>query len=616
VNYLSVEKISKNYGDNPVLSGASFGLEQGEKVAVVGINGGGKSTLLKIIAGKETPDSGEVQLNKSVKVTFLEQNPEFQSHKSILDTILQGDSPVLAIVNAYHKRLDQDPANIDDMISKMDSLNAWDLESTINQMLGKLGIIDPNAPVDSLSGGMKKRVALAKALIEEPDLLILDEPTNHLDLEAIEWLENYLSAQKTTLLLVSHDRYFLDRVCNTILEVDSGNLYKHKGSYVSYLQNKEERKQQQQKDADKARNLLSKELDWLRRQPKARGTKAKYRVDAVYDLMDQASNTPSTSDLDLNIGSRRQGKKVMELKSIGKSFPGVKIIEDYSYTFKRGEKIGIIGKNGTGKSTFLNILTNSLAPDSGEIDYGKNTLFGYYKQEEFPFSDDIKVIDAVKEVAEVITTSDGVITASQLLNRFMFPPKKQHDFIGKLSGGEKKRLQLLRVLIKDPNFLILDEPTNDLDIVTLNILEEYLTNFKGCLLLVSHDRYFMDKLVDHLLVFKGEGEIQDFPGNYTDFRALENSVKEKVSTEKKEFKPIKPRHNEARKLTYSEKQEFQSLEGLMHKLEEQKAKISDLLNSGETDHKKLSDWGKELESINEELNEKELRWLELSEIAE
>lgn len=614
MNFLSVDKIFKTYGEDPLLKDATFGLDQGDKVAVVGVNGGGKSTLLRIIAGKEVPDQGQVQLNKSVKIGFLEQNPEFSDELTVFDAVLAGEGALLDVVRAYHKKLASGTHHMEDVIAQMDSMNAWDFESTINQILGKLGIENSSENVVNLSGGMKKRVALAKTLLEDPDLLILDEPTNHLDLDAIEWLENYLANKKTTLLLVSHDRYFLDRVCNSIIEIEGGKLYKHRGNYVSYLQNKEERRQQQQIVADKAQNLLSKELDWLRRQPKARGTKSKSRIERVYNLQDEALNTPNSDELNLAIGSRKQGKKILEVKALDKSFGSRKIIENFSHTFQRGEKIGIVGKNGSGKSTFLNILTNQIKMDSGDIAFGKNTVFGYYKQEELPFGDDIKVIDSVKEVAEVIETPDGIVTASQLLNRFMFPPKRQYDFIGKLSGGEKKRLQLLRVLIGNPNFLILDEPTNDLDIITLNILEEYLLSFQGCLLLVSHDRYFMDKLVDHLFVFKGEGSIQDFAGNYSDFRLSTNSIavpEENV----KNTKTTKPRRKEEKKLSYKEKQEFESLEQILKKLEEKRDHFSNLLNSGETNHDKLRSWGIELENIIKEIDDKELRWLELAEMA-
>jgi len=616
VNYLSVDNIFKSFGDRNILDGVSFGLDRGDKVALVGINGDGKSTLLRIIAGEETVDSGEVRLNKDIKVGNLDQNPEFKEDGTVLNTVLQGDSPVLKTVKKYHEALDNGSESIDKLAEDMDSLGGWDLESKISQILGKLGITDPSENVINLSGGMKKRVALAKTLLEEPDFLILDEPTNHLDLNAIEWLENYLSSQNTTLLLVTHDRYFLDKICDSILEVDTGKVYKHKGNYVSFLENKSARQGLEKIDVDKAKNLLQKEMEWLRRQPKARGTKAKYRVDRVDDIQKVASSGRKVSDLDLSLGTNRQGKKILELKHISKAFSENVILNNFSYVFKRGEKLGIVGKNGTGKSTFLNILTGSCPIDEGEIDKGKNTSMGYYKQEEFPFIDSMKVIDAVQEVADIIKTPEGAITASQLLNRFMFPPKKQHDFVGKLSGGEKKRLQLLRVLIKNPNFLIFDEPTNDLDIVTLNILEDYLQKFTGCLLLVSHDRYFMDKLVDHLFIFEGKGNIIDFTGNYTDYRSSKQERTQMPKTSEKSGQPEKPRHNQSRKLSYKEKLEFEKLEPEIQQLENEKSEIEKLLNSGESDHLKLAKWGKELENINSDLEQKEYRWLELSELAE
>ena len=616
MNYLSVDKLSKHFGEKTILEDVSFGIDQGEKVALVGINGSGKSTLLKMLAGTETVDEGEIRINKRLKWSFLDQNPDFDENLSILETVLAGESELLSTVKLYHQQLEAGNNDLDDIISQMDAMNAWDFESTINQVLGKLGLDDTSLKAGELSGGMKKRIALAKALLEEPDFLILDEPTNHLDLEAIEWLQGYLKNKKTALLLVSHDRYFLDEVCNSILEIDRGKIYKHRGSYVDYLNGKEVRTADQQKESDKARNLLRKELQWLRRQPKARTSKAKYRIDAVQDLQEKASNTLKSDELDLDIMSRRMGKKILELDAIGKSFDRQVILEDFTYTFKKGEKVGIIGKNGSGKSTFLNIITSDVSPDSGVLKHGKNTVLGYYKQEEFPFDDHQKVIEAVTEVAEVIEMPKSTITASQLLNRFMFPPKKQHDYIGKLSGGEKKRLQMLRVLIKNPNFLILDEPTNDLDIVTLNILEEYLTSFNGCLLLVSHDRYFMDKLVDHLFVFRGNGVINDFPGNYSEFR---NSAQYSASEEQKSSskqKSQKPRFNEKRKLTFRETQEFESLEAILNELENKKESLTDKLNSGETDHEKLAKWALELEQVNNEIDTKELRWLELSEIAD
>ena len=602
-----------------MISSASFGLDQGDKVALVGINGSGKTTLLRILSGAEKPDAGEVRMNNSISVSFLTQNPEFVLEQSIIDAILEGDSPELQLVKSYYKNLASGKESIEDLINEMDRLNTWDFETSINQVLGKLGIHNSNQNVQTLSGGMKKRVALAKALLDDPDFLIMDEPTNHLDLEAIEWLENYLSGKKTTLLLVSHDRYFLDRICNSVIEIDEGNIFKHQGNYVSYLSNKEERKAQKEKEADKAQNLLRKELEWLRRQPKARGTKAKYRIEAVYELQGKASNRSSNTEVDFSIGKRRLGKKILELKHINKSYSGEILLNDFNYTFKAGEKIGIVGKNGTGKSTLLNIITQVVQPDSGKVELGQNTVFGYYKQEEFPFSESIKVIEVVTQVAETISTSKGIISASQLLNRFSFPPKQQHEVVGKLSGGEKKRLQLLRVLMKNPNFLILDEPTNDLDIVTLNILEEFLSDFRGCLLLVSHDRYFMDRLTDHLFVFQGNGLIRDFPGNYSDFRQFQKEEKEKsakIAKVEKSETPLKPRHNQKRKLTYKEKQESELLENQIEKLEEEKSRLTNLLNSGETDHEKLFAWGKELEVVNENLGAKELRWLELSEIEE
>jgi len=503
-------------------------------------------------------------------------------------------------------------------IEQMDALNAWDYEHQVKEILGKLGIHTLDQKMGELSGGQKKRVALAQCLVVKPHVLILDEPTNHLDLEIIEWLEEYLATQNLTLLMVTHDRYFLDRVTNEILEIDAGQIFKYHGNYSDFLQQKSDREEQQAVTVGKAKNLLKKELEWMRRQPKARGTKAKYRIDAFYDVKEKASQTVTKSEMEVNLKSDRQGKKIMEIKHISKIFDDKKVIDDFSYVFQRKERIGIVGANGAGKSTFLNILTQNLTPDLGELDIGQTIKFGYYTQDEAVFDPQMKVIEVVKEVAEFIQLADGSeVSASNLLTQFLFLPSVQYNLVGKLSGGEKRRLQLLRVLMANPNFLVLDEPTNDLDIMTLNVLEDYLDKFDGCLMIVSHDRYFMDKLVDHLFVFEGQGIIRDFPGNYTDYRATEGglkSVKEVVqkpsNTETNGSKKVV---DGPRKMTFNEKRELEQIEKELSQLEIQKKAIEDALDK-ETDYEKLMALGIELDQIKTLAEAKELRWLELSEL--
>jgi len=625
VNYLSVEKLSKSFNEKVLFENLTFGLEQGQKAALIGVNGCGKSTLLNIISGKDTPDTGEVSFQKDLIVKYLDQSPNLSAYTTILDSIFDSSHPEAIVLKKYSQLAElENPSEkqqeeLQDVFTEMDSLNAWNYEHRAKEILGKLGVKDLNREIKNLSGGQKKRIALARVLIDKPDLLILDEPTNHLDLEIIEWLEDYLSTANLSILMVTHDRYFLDRVTNEIIEIADGQLHKFKGNYGNYLEQKAEREEMQQVSKDKARNLMKKELEWMRRQPKARGTKAKYRIDAFHDTKEKATVNLNKGELEIKVSGSRQGKKIIELEKISKSYGEVKIFEDFSYVFKRGEKLGLVGKNGTGKSTFLNVLTGKMDADSGNLDKGVNTKFGYYTQDEFPAKENQKVIDVVKEVAEVITLDDGsVVTASQLLNLFLFPPASQYSFVSKLSGGEKRRLQLLRVLMSNPNFLILDEPTNDLDIVTLNILEEYLQNFSGCLILVSHDRYFMDKLVDHLFILDESPKIKDFPGNYTDYRLQvqdEKSENQKVGREPKSDKKQEVKKEPAKKLNFNEQKEFNNLEAELRKLEAQKAELIQKLNSGSTDHSELATWSAEIEKISDEVDEKELRWLELSERA-
>ena len=624
MNYLSVERLTKSFDEKQLFEEITFGLEQGQKAALVGVNGCGKSTLLKVIAGLLHPNSGEVTFRKGISLSILTQNPEFADDDTVMQAVFSKDREELKAIRNYESallKMEKNPeagVDLSPFIEQMDALNAWDYEHQVKEILGKLGIHTLDQKMGELSGGQKKRVALAQCLVVKPHVLILDEPTNHLDLEIIEWLEEYLATQNLTLLMVTHDRYFLDRVTNEILEIDAGQIFKYHGNYSDFLQQKSDREEQQAVTVGKAKNLLKKELEWMRRQPKARGTKAKYRIDAFYDVKEKASQTVTKSEMEVNLKSDRQGKKIMEIKHISKIFDEKKVIDDFSYVFQRKERIGIVGANGAGKSTFLNILTQNLTPDLGELDIGQTTKFGYYTQDEAVFDPQMKVIEVVKEVAEFIQLADGSeVSASNLLTQFLFLPSVQYNLVGKLSGGEKRRLQLLRVLMANPNFLVLDEPTNDLDIMTLNVLEDYLDKFDGCLMIVSHDRYFMDKLVDHLFVFEGQGLIRDFPGNYTDYRATEGGIKSVKNEGQKPSNTKKNISKEAvespRKMTFNEKRELEQIEKELSKLENQKKAIEGAL-AEETDYEKLMALGIQLDQIKTHAEDKELRWLELSEL--
>ncbi|GAB2624811.1 ABC-F family ATP-binding cassette domain-containing protein [Belliella aquatica] len=627
MNYLSVENLSKSFGERKLFQNITFGLDQGQKVALVGINGAGKSTLMKIIMGLEVADTGQVAVNQQVKVAYVHQNPVFSGELSIYQTIFDGSTnATLKVIEDYHKAmLDSENGKdnsdlLQTIFEKMDQLEAWDFEYQVKEVLGKLGLHDTDISVGNLSGGQRKRVALAKAILEKPDLLLLDEPTNHLDLETIEWLEEYLSKANLALFMVTHDRYFLEKVTNQILELDNGSIHRYMGNYGYFLEKKAERREIEATELDKAKSLYKKELDWIRRQPKARSTKAKYRVDAFEETKEKAFNKREEREIELSVTSQRLGNKIIEIEKLNKSFGNKKIVEDFSYTFKKGDKIGIVGPNGAGKTTFLNMITGALAPDSGKVAIGQTTAFGYYRQEEDSFDEDKRLLDIVKEVAEVVTVAGGAtITVAQFLNKFGFPPKQQHTPIAKLSGGERRRLQLLMILIKSPNFLILDEPTNDLDIVTLNTLEEFLDNFPGCLIIVSHDRYFMDRLVEHLFVFEGEGQIKDFPGNYTDFREWEKEEKliqkeDKPVKEEKKEQATSPTNDSKPKATFKEKKEFEELTKKIEGLNAEKGKLVDLITVGTEDHQKLMDWSNRIQEIDQEIESVELRWLELSEL--
>ncbi|MBD3628333.1 ABC-F family ATP-binding cassette domain-containing protein [Cyclobacterium sp.] len=623
MNHLSVENLSKSFGERVLFSRISFGIDQGQKTALVGINGAGKSTLMKIIMGEEIPDEGQVVINLEARIAYVHQNPVFSGEKSIYQTIFDDpDNETIQVIQAYQKALlqaekDGNNDKLQPLFEKMDQLQAWDFEYQINEVLGKLGLHDTSIQVSALSGGQRKRVALAKAILNFPDLLLLDEPTNHLDLETIEWLEEYLSKANLSLLMVTHDRYFLDKVTNQILELEQGNLYRYAGNYGYFLEKKADRKAAQATEQEKAKSLYKKELDWIRRQPKARGTKAKYRVDAFEETKEKAFNKSEERDISLEVTAQRLGKKIVEIEKIHKSYGDLNLINDFSYVFKKGDKIGIIGPNGAGKTTFLNMLTGMISPDKGTVTIGQTTAFGYYRQEEDSFDETKRLIDIVKEVAEVVTVAGGsTITVSQFLNQFGFPPKQQHTPVSKLSGGERRRLQLLMVLVKSPNFLILDEPTNDLDIVTLNTLEDFLDNFPGCLVIVSHDRYFMDRLVEHLFVFDGEGKISDFPGNYTDYR--ENLKRIKTSptkkTEEKKSGNSKDQDKNTNKASFKDKKEFETISQDLENLAKKKESYINKINEGTENHQTLIEWSMEIENIEKETADLEMRWLELSEL--
>lgn len=618
-NILSVDQLSKAYTEKWLFQKITFGIQKGEKVALVGANGTGKTTLLKTIAGEIEADSGSFALAKGASVYYLPQEPKLPLDQTIKETIYGDDNPVVKTINAYEAIILDENADADLMQSLLDEmtrLDAWDFEKKANQVLAKLGIPNLDLKNSTLSGGQQKRVALAQMLLMQPDLIIMDEPTNHLDLEAIEWLENLLKAHNITLLMVTHDRYFLDNVSNHILELDKGNLYTHQGNYTYFLDQKVKRIADQAMEVSKARNLMKKELEWMRRQPKARGTKSKSRIEAFYDLKDVATQNIKNNELEIDVKASRLGNKVIEVKNIGMSYGEQQLIKDFTYTFKRGDKIGVIGRNGAGKSTLLDILTQKTDPKTGSIVHGSTLQIGYYTQHTNNLNSENRIIEEVREIADYVVLGDGSqVSVAKLLDMFLFPPAFQQTPISKLSGGERRRLQLLKVLVASPNFLILDEPTNDLDIDTLNVLESFLLDFSGCLLIVSHDRYFIDKLVDHIFVFEGDGVLKDFHGNYTDY------VQKKAESSKKEKKKIevKPKTEKVKtqetKLSYKDKLEFETLEKEIAQLEEQKNVLSEKLNSGETDFQKLGDWAQELEQINTNLDIKTERWMELGEMS-
>jgi len=630
VSYLQIENLTKSFGDLMLFEGISFGVSEGQRIALIAKNGTGKTTLLNIIAGIEDKDSGNVVFRRDLKISFLQQDPSFPENLSVLEACFSSDNEVIKTLARYELYMlheesgkeHQKGESLEELMHLMDYHKAWDYETRVKQILSQLKIRDFDKKIGHLSGGQLKRVALANALICEPDLLIMDEPTNHLDLEMIEWLENYLTRSNITLLMVTHDRYFLDRVCNVILELENKNIYSYNGNYSYYLEKHQERIEVFNAELDRANNLFKKELDWMRRQPQARATKARARIDAFKDLEVKVSQKSVEKSVKLSVKSSYLGSKIFEAKYVSKSYGDLKLLDNFYYNFARFEKVGIVGKNGTGKSTFLKMLMGEEKPDSGSFDIGETVVFAYYSQNGLKFNEEMKVIDAVRDIAEEINIGDGKkLSASQFLQHFLFTPETQHNYIHKLSGGEKRRLYLCTVLMRNPNFLVLDEPTNDLDILTLNILEDYLADFKGCVLVVSHDRYFMDKIVDHLLVFEGDAKIKDFPGNYTQYRdwlevkqeqeRLEKSVK--ISNNQQDT--AKQKSERPKKLSYKEQKELENLEIEIQALESEKSDIETKLSSGECTGNEIEKMAKKLSELTVSIEVKSDRWLELSELA-
>lgn len=626
ISYLQVDKLTKSFGDLVLFEDITFGVAQGQKIGLIAKNGTGKTTLLNIIAGKEGYDSGEVVFRKDLRVGYLEQAPSYPEDLTVLEACFFSENETVRTIAEYEAAISrEDHSGLERILERMDALKAWDYEQRAKQILGKLNIHRLDQKVGELSGGQLKRVALANVLITEPELIILDEPTNHLDLEMTEWLEEYLGRANISILMVTHDRYFLDRVCSEILEIDNKQIYFYKGNYSYYLEKREERIAAMNAEVDRASNLLRKELDWMRRQPQARGTKAKFRIDAFYELEKKAKQRREAGTVELGVKSSYIGSKIFEASHVCKRFDDLKITDDFNYVFARYEKMGIVGNNGTGKSTFIKMLMGEVAPDSGYFDVGETVRFGYYSQEGLKFDEQMKVIDVVRAIAEYVDLGNGEkLGVSQFLNHFLFTPDKQYNYVYKLSGGEKRRLYLCTVLMRNPNFLVLDEPTNDLDIVTLNVLEEYLRQFKGCLIVVSHDRYFMDKVVDHLLVFHGNADIQDFPGNYTQYREW-REAKEQLEREAQALEAAKrpdenkkgnrPVREEKRKLSFKERKEYESLESEIEAMENEKAELEQAMSSGTLSNEELLQKSERISWLINAIDEKSTRWLELSEWA-
>lgn len=634
ISYLQVENLTKSFGDNLLFGNISFGIADNQRVALIAKNGSGKTTLLNIIAGTEDYDAGQISFRRDLRIGYLEQSPDFPKELSVIDACLRSDNDTVRTIADYeHCMLSGDHSKLDEIISRMDTLKAWDYETRIKQILGKLKITDFEQKIGELSGGQLKRVALANVLISEPDLLILDEPTNHLDLEMVEWLEEFLKRSTMALLMVTHDRYFLDRVCTDILEIDHQALFQYSGNYSYYLEKRQERIDTFNAETERTVNIYRTELDWMRRQPQARSHKSKSRIDRFYEIEQRAKQRRNNDKVQLDVKASYLGSKIFEAKYISKSYGDLKILDNFYYNFARYEKMGIVGKNGTGKSTFLKMLLGEVSPDSGSFDIGETVVFGYYSQDGLAFDEQMKVIDVVRDIAEEVHLGNGrKMSASQFLQHFLFTPETQYNYVYKLSGGEKRRLHLCTVLMRNPNFLVLDEPTNDLDIVTLNILEDYLQSFKGCVIVVSHDRYFMDKVVDHLLVFIGNAELKDFPGNYTDYRdwtEIENEPltpkgEQRKNREEKKSTSSQPspggegavvlKSSEKRKMSFKEKQEFEALEKEIPELEKEKAEIENGLASGTMTSDEIIKASQRHAELNDLIDEKTMRWLELSEI--
>ncbi len=617
MNYIKIENLTKSYGEKLLFENISFTINKGQKVALVAKNGSGKTSLLNLILGKDIPDSGKIEINKDIIISYLSQNPNLNEKHSILETIYESTNPKIQILKRYNELiLNNDKSSheeLEEIISTIDNQQLWNFESEIKEILGQFKIQNLQLKINQLSGGQKKRVALAKTLVEESNIIILDEPTNHLDIDMIEWLEAYLDKQNKSVFLITHDRYFLDRVCDEILEMEHQQIYHHRGNYNYYLEKKNEREIQENASIDKARNLYKKELEWMRRQPKARTTKSKARIDSFYELKKTAHKKTTNNKTKLEVDASRIGKKIIELKSISKFYSDLTLIKNFSYIFKRGERIGIVGENGCGKSTLLNIITKKIEPDTGEVVHGLTTDIGYYNQEGLKPKPGKRIIEIVKEIAENVRLKQGVISASQFLHHFGFDHNSQYNYFENLSGGEKRKLHLLLTLIKNPNFLILDEPTNDLDIETLRTLEEFIQEFPGCVLIVSHDRYFLDRSVDYIIAFKGNGILKIYPGNYSNYfnKRNEELKQEKQSKKIKGTTKTKNKSEKVKKLSFKEKQELEKLEEIIPRLEEEKEAILEQMNL-ETDNNKLLEISNKYAILTETLEEKELRWLELS----
>ena len=625
ISYLQIENLTKSFGDLVLFEDLNMGVLQGDRIGLIAKNGTGKSTLLNIIAGKEGYDSGRIAFKRDLRVGYLEQDPTYPEHLTVIEACFHHGNEVIELIKKYEVCLQTEGnPGLEKILSQMDLLNAWEYEQKVKQILSQLKITNFNQKISQLSGGQLKRIALANTLITEPDLLILDEPTNHLDLDMTEWLEGYLRRSNLSLLMVTHDRYFLDRVCDVIMEIDNRQMYTYKGNYSYYLEKRQERMDAADAEVAKAKNLYRTELDWMRKMPQARGHKARYREEAFYELEKVAKRQFDDSSVQLNVKASYIGSKIFEAEQVSKRFGDLVILDDFSYTFSRYEKMGIVGDNGTGKSTFIKILMGLVKPDKGTIDIGETVRFGYYSQQGLEFDEQMKVIDVVREIAEVVDLGNGKqLTASQFLQHFLFTPETQYSYVYKLSGGERRRLYLCTILMQSPNFLVLDEPTNDLDIMTLNVLEEYLQSFKGCLIVISHDRYFMDKVVDHLLVFNGGGDIRNFPGNYTQYREWkefkeeeENRLAQEKTKDDDKEKHGRVRHNEKKRMSYAEKQEFKSLEKEIQVLEEEKKELEQALCSGDLSVEELTTKSKRFSEIDDLIDEKSMRWLELSELEE